>query len=93
MSADPAQHEAHEFPLAARIIDGLIGEWLQQHTAIATAAAGSGCLSDYERGVHAGIDRLHHGHLTGFTYNLTPLILDALRRAGLLADRETEPTP
>jgi hypothetical protein len=84
MTADPAAHQAHEFPLADRIVDQAIRDWLETRFAVARAAAGAGALSDRERAVHAGIDDMEC-RLSGYGCTLTPAILDALRRAGLLA--------
>lgn len=82
-NANPAQHEVHETPLANRIIDDLIGEYITTHTGL--AAAGYGHLTDHDKGAQEAIDAVLNLHLAGWTYALTPRIVDALKRAGLLA--------
>lgn len=79
---DPAQHLAHDLPLADRIIRRAIGEWVS--TATATALAGTGNLNDFERGMREGINQMRHLHLSGWEYSVVPHILDELRRAGQL---------
>ena len=79
----PAAHEAHDLPLADRIVDDLIGEYIRTGCDIARAATGDG--SPEEVAAQKAIDQVQHLHLAGWTYRLTPKILDALRRAGLLA--------
>lgn len=83
---NPAAHEAHDLPLANRIVSDLIGEFID--TGCAIASAGTGNLNDYERGAQAAIDQMRHLHMSGVDYRLTPKILDALRRAGLLVESE-----
>lgn len=86
---DPAAHEAHDLPLADRIVAQAIRNWLNAATATARAANGNPPLGDYERGVSQGIDHMRHGHLDSYWYTLVPEILGALRRAGLLAQRDS----
>lgn len=80
----PAAHEAHETPLESRLVDDAIREWMRRRTDTAHAATGSP-VSDYERGKHAGIDDLSV-RLDDYWYTVGPAIIDALRRAGLLAN-------
>ena len=85
-----AAHEAHDLPLAHRIVEQAIGEWLNTATAIALAANGNPPLNDYERGIKQGIDCMRHGHLDNYWYALVPKIIDQLHRAGLLAQPELD---
>ena len=82
---DPAAHEAHETPLADRIVEQAIREWLDTATAIALAANGNPPINDYERGVKQGIENMRYLHLAGYWYALVPEIIGQMRRAGLLA--------
>lgn len=81
---DPSAHEAHALPLANRIADQIIGDWLNDRTGTALATVGE--ANDYERGMRQGIEQMRHLYLSGFEYTLVPALLDALRRAGLLVD-------
>ena len=74
----------HELPLAQRLIEQGIRDWLDAKAGVALAAAGSGELNDYERGVRDGIDRLRHLYLDGYWYALVPPLIGELQRAGLL---------
>ena len=85
MANDPAAHEAHGTPLADRIVEQAVREWLNTATAIALAANGNPPLGDFERGVVQGIENLRHGHLDNYWYALVPEITGQMRRAGLLA--------
>jgi hypothetical protein len=87
---DPAAHEAHESPLADRIIEQAIREWLNTATAITLAANGNPPINDYERGVAQGVEQMRHLHLDNYWYALVPKITDQLRRAGLLSPNEVE---
>jgi hypothetical protein len=89
---DPAAHEAHEVPLADRIMEQTIREWLNTATAIALAANGNPPIDDYERGVKQGIEHMRHGHLDNYWYALVPKVIDQMRRAGLLAQPELDRT-
>jgi hypothetical protein len=82
---DPAAHEAHETPLADRLVTDAIRDWLNTATAIALAANGNPPLNDYERGFQQGVEQMRHLHLDNYWYTLAPGIVKALRRAGLLA--------
>lgn len=76
-----------DLPLANRIIEGLIGDW------IATAANIARCCgteSEYDRGFRAGVDQMQNLGLADYHYTLTYDILDALRRAGLLREAAPE---
>lgn len=88
MSANPADHEAHTGSLATRLTEDAIHAWLDRHTGLALAAAGSGALNDYERGVRQGVENLRYGHLDNYWYTVVPAIVDALKRAGLLKKPE-----
>ena len=83
--SNPAAHEAHDLPLADRIIAKAIQDWLNAATATARAANGNPPLGDYERGISQGIDQMRHLHLDNYWYTLVPKILDELRRAGIAA--------
>jgi hypothetical protein len=79
--ADLSKHEAHELPLANRLVNKLIREWLDINTNIALAGSPA---SEYERGVQEGARQMRNLHLASFRHQLTPQILDELQRAGLL---------
>jgi hypothetical protein len=78
-------HGVHDLPLADRLVNDEIHEWLS--IAFATARAGCGTYNDYERGGQYMIDEIENLHLADYTYTLTPSILSALRRADLLAPK------
>ena len=80
--ANPAQHEAHEMPLAGRIIDRLISEYIAHAGDI--ALAGNGYSGAEEEGFRKGVEQMRYLHLSGWDYRLTPKIVDELTRAGLL---------
>ena len=86
---DPAQHEAHETPLADRIIGQAIKTWLDRKTELALATAGDPPLGDYGRGIRAGMDQLRHLHLDDYWYTVAPDIAAQLCRAGLLTSCRT----
>jgi hypothetical protein len=69
--------DIHAEPLANRLIDAEIRQWLDRYLGVAEAAAGS----DAARRV---IEQVRHLHLANYFYTLTPAILDALRRAGVI---------
>lgn len=85
---DPAAHEAHDLPLADRIVSDLIGDYIG--TAADVALATFGDINEYERGARQGIEQMRYLHLSGWDYALTPKILDALRRAGPLVQQATD---
>lgn len=85
MTRDPSAHAAHEMPLADRIVDDLIGDYIR--TAADTARAANGYCDDEAAGYAKAVDQMQHLYLSGHWYRLTPRILDALRRAGLLIER------
>ena len=62
-------------PLANRLIDDIIRNWLDTAHGL-TEAAGQ------------NIDDMRYLHLDNYWYTVTPKILDALKRAGMLAERE-----
>lgn len=76
--------EMHELPLAYRLVDEAVAEWLRTHLDL--ARAGHGDATPIERAKQRMIDEIQYLALAGFSYQLTPAILDALGRAGLLAD-------
>jgi len=86
MSPDPRAHEAHDLPLAWRIIDSAITAWLDTATGIAQATSGSPPLNDYERGMREGVEQMRYLHLANSSYTVTLVIADQLHRAGLLQD-------
>lgn len=79
----PSNNDAHDFPLADRLVDDLIKKWLD--TAIATELAGHGNTTPEERAARRAIEQVRHLALADYSYALTPKILDELRRAGLLS--------
>jgi hypothetical protein len=85
MTNDPAAHEVHDTPLANRIVERIIRDWLATATAIARAGNGNPPINEYERGISHGIDHLD-SYLTGYPYTVVPQIIDELRRAGLLRE-------
>lgn len=89
---DPAEHEAHDLPLAHRIMVKAIQDWL--NTAVATAHAGNGSppINDYERGFQQGIKQMRHLHLDNYWHVLVPKVMDEMRRAGLLVQQEPAST-
>jgi hypothetical protein len=91
VSANPADHEAHTDSLATRLAEDAIHTWLDRHAGLALAAAGSGELNDYERGVRQGIENLRYGHLDNYSYTVVLAIVDSLKRAGLLKEPEATP--
>jgi hypothetical protein len=81
---DPRAHEAHDVPLADRLVEGVISRWLASATAIGLAANGNPPVSEYERGVSQGIEHMAYSHLANYPYTVVPQILDELRRAGVI---------
>lgn len=73
---DPTEAEAHQLPLAHRLIDAAVESWLDTHLRIAA------CASEPEE--QAVINRIRHLHLAGFGYQVTPKLVGELERAGLL---------
>ena len=84
-----AAHEAHELPLASRLVTDAIQEFI--NTGCAIASAGAGTWTAEEKAKQQAIKEMRYLHLSGVDYRLTPLILDTLRRAGLLRDPERTP--
>lgn len=75
-------HEA-DLPLADRLVNARIKEWVGTQIGITFAAS--------EKWDHPGIQRAEDA-LTDYWYHLTPRILDDLRRADLLSpEPEEEP--
>jgi hypothetical protein len=85
VTADLSVHPAHETPLATRIAEEAVRRWLDARTGVALAAAGTGDVSEYERGVRQGIEHMRYLHLDNYWYTVVPQVLDEFRRAGLLA--------
>lgn len=81
---DPAQHEAHDMPLAERLIQDRVKTWLD--TALAIELAGYGDLNPEERAARKAVEQVKHLALADYTYALVPRIAEDLRRAGLLID-------
>ncbi|NUS82747.1 MAG: hypothetical protein HOY75_08335 [Streptomyces sp.] len=81
---DPIQHEAHEMPLAERLIRGRVKTWLD--TGLAIELAGYGDLNPEERAARKAVEQVKHLALADYTYALVPRIIDDLRRAGLMVD-------
>lgn len=77
-----------ELPLANRLVNDLIREWLD--IGLNLTAAGTGTHTSEERAKQEAISEVRNLALAGWSYQLTPYILDALRRAGLLVDRATQ---
>jgi hypothetical protein len=77
-------NEIHDLPLANRLVDDEIRNWLDTHLGLLAAQTSD---DSPERKI---VDQARHLHLDNYWYVLTPKILDALRRADLLAvtDRE-----
>jgi len=69
-------HPAHQEPLALRLTDQRITDWLHLHYGIAMASAPDDATK-------AGVDHLMHGHLTSFIPGLVSQIMTDLRRAGV----------
>jgi L-alanine-DL-glutamate epimerase-like enolase superfamily enzyme len=82
---DPRQHQAHELPLADRLVTDRIRRWLT--TALETELAGYGEATPEERAARAAVKQMRHLALADYSYALVPQILDDLRRAGLLNDQ------
>ncbi|KFG02579.1 hypothetical protein IQ62_01145 [Streptomyces scabiei] len=80
--AVPSEHQAHELPLADRLVTDHIRRWL--NTAIATELAGYGDLNPEEQAARKAVEQVRHLALADYSYALVPRILDDLRRAGLL---------
>ncbi len=59
--SDPGSHEAHDLPLASRLVDDLIGEWLATAWQIASCTADPK-FSEYERGKSQGFDEMRWLH-------------------------------
>jgi hypothetical protein len=71
------ENAAHDTPLANRLIDDRIREWLDDATRYASGVANT----DETRSAIYG---LRHSDLATFAYLLTPRIIRDLRNAGLL---------
>ena len=70
-------NELHDLPLAHRLIDAVLADYITTACALGSAACGTA------EG-RAAIDSLQHLHLDGWHYKATPRIVDELTRAGLL---------
>lgn len=84
MSQDPSQHDAHEIPLAHRMINDRIQRWLD--IATKTQLAGYGETIPEEVAARKATKSMRHLMLSDFSYALVPKILDDLQRAGLLKE-------
>jgi hypothetical protein len=73
-------NELHDLPLANRLVDGEVRAWLDTHLGLLLAQTSDGSP---ERKI---VEQARHLSLDGYSYQLTPKILDALRRAALLAE-------
>lgn len=80
-----ATADIHGLPLASRVVDDVVRAWLDTQLGLAEAAMDT---DDKRQAVIA----CRWLHLAGYSYQVTPRILDALRRAGLLIP-EPEDTP
>lgn len=83
--ADPSKHEAHELPIINRLIEVEVRAWLDTGLSIAAASFG-GDTAEYEHAGREAIEQVRYLHLAGADHTLVPRIIDALRRAGLLAE-------
>ena len=88
---DPSAHEAHDLPLADRLVSDAIRQWLDTATGLARAANGNPPLDAYERGIAQGIDQMRYLHLDNYWYTVVPEILDELRRTGFATKRQETP--
>lgn len=79
-------HEVHGLPLVTRIIEAEITKWRNTTLGIA-AAAFAASSAEEERGGRKAIEQIRYLHQSGPGYSVVPRIVDALRRAGLLAER------
>ena len=82
---DLSKHEVHELPLINRLIEDEVRTWLTTHLDLA-AASFAGATARHTDVGRLAIDQVRHLHLAGAHYQLVPRIIDALRRAQLLAD-------
>lgn len=83
-SYDPSEHEAHEMPLAERLVLDRVKAWL--NTGLAIELAGYGNLTPEEHAARRAVEQVKHLALADYPYALVPRIVDDLRRAGLLVD-------
>lgn len=88
MTADPRAHDAHDLPLAERLVADAIRQWLDTATGLAQAANGNPPVNDYERGIAQGIVNMRYGHLDNYWYTVVPKILDELRRTATCRKRK-----
>lgn len=72
-------NEIHDLPLASRLVDAEIRNWLDTHLGILAAQ------TDDDSPEWKIVEQARHLNLAEFSVQLTPRILDVLRRAGLLA--------
>jgi hypothetical protein len=77
-------NEIHELPLANRLVDDLIREWID--IALNLMRAATGTHTAEERARQKAIDEVQYMALADYSSALTPAILDALRRAGMVTD-------
>jgi hypothetical protein len=76
-------NEIHELPLANRLVDAAIREWLDRKLDLQFAQYADGSPE------WKALDQARHVALGGYTYDLTPKVLDALRRAGVVPGIES----
>ena len=76
----------HEIPLANRIVEDLIMQWLDISTSSALATISD--LNEYEKGFRAGVIQMRYLHLDNYPYILIPSILENLERADLMIRKE-----
>lgn len=74
-------NEVHDLPLANRLIEAVILDWLNAATVIALASRGELGTEPAER---KAIEEMRHLHLADYSYAVAPKIVDQLRRAGLM---------
>lgn len=87
---DPDARTIHDLPLANRLVDDLIAAYVAEAVRDAYRMA-QGWDDQYVGVAEQTIDAMERDQFGGWELRLTPKILDALRRAGLLVDREPAP--
>jgi len=77
--------EVHDLPLADRLVNDIIREWLDTAFAVANCTVDPE-FSEVERGKALAFDEMQYGRLNNYWYAVTPKIVDALRRAGKMEE-------